>query len=140
MTSEKSYSTAQRLDALFPGTPLKWNPLNAGWSVRAPFTGAWATYYPLLGRVFIDASMATDGSNCGDGTEIAKLAHFDADGNNLWPAQGVVLPLPTDRLQSSGLPRPPALHIGPGGSITVFGISTAATRADCCASYTVAQL
>ncbi len=146
MASEKSFLNEQRIALLRPGPLVKFNPLNPGWSVLAPFTGAWAEYHPLTGRVYITASMATDGTHASDNYEIAKLPQYDGDprfppnGNLLWPAQGAVLHLDTNVMQTGSTPRTPALHIGPGGSMTTFGIAAATTRADCYASYPVAQL
>ena len=137
MTSDKSYASEQRLDALAPGPWTAFNPLSAGWSVLAPFTGAWARYEPATNTVRISASMATDGTHASDAYVIGTLPAQDADGNPLQPAQVMIVDCTTDVLQTGATPRSPALHIQANGPVLIYGVASASRRLDCCGSFSL---
>src|SRR6266705_754470 len=109
MVSEKAYAADQRIALLWPGPDVKWNPLRAGWSVRSPFTAAWARFHPLMNSVELSASLATDGAHAADAYQIATMPQYDGDdrdpgrprGNLLRPAQTVAVGAQTDIMQTT---------------------------------------
>lgn len=139
MASEKSYANEQAIAGLQPGPLTAFNPLNPGWSVLPPYTGAWAQFDPLTNRVQIDMLASITGATSGqvaDGYQIATMPAADANGNNLLPQQTVTVNMFTDRIQST-TPGSPRLKVQPNGTILIFGISTSGTLAGCCLSYSL---
>jgi hypothetical protein len=142
MDSDKVYSVEERLNALFPGPMTAFNPLSPGWSVLAPYTGAWASYDPLANRVRIDMLANITGATSGqvaDGYQIAVMPAADSAGNNLLPAQTVTVDLTTDVIRTSA-PGSPRMKIQPSGAIETFGISASGTVVACSASYPLAAM
>ena len=148
--SDKAYDAVQQVLALTPGPLTAFNPLSPGWSVLAPYTGAWAWYDPQANRVHIDMLASITGATSGevaDGYQIATMPAQDSaedpDGNpapnDLLPQQTVTVPLETDRLQSS-TPGSPRMKIEPSGAMLIFGISTAGTVVACSGSYPLAAM
>lgn len=148
VTSDKAYSVEQRLNALSPGPWTAFNPLAVGWSVLAPYTGAWARYEPLTNTVRISASMATDGTHASDAYQIgvmpAQDKAVDQDGNpapnSLLPQQVMIVDCTTDVFQTGATPRSPTLHIQANGTILIYGVASASRRLDCCDSYSLDQM
>jgi hypothetical protein len=137
MGCDKSYSNEQAIAAMRPGPQTAFNPLNAGWSVLPPYTGAWVTFMPAGNRVQIDLLASIKGASAGqvaDGYQIAVIPGTDAAGNILLPQQTVTVCMFTDALQSS-TPGAPRLKVQANGSVLIFGISTSGTVAGCCESY-----
>lgn len=137
MSADKVYAVEQRLAGLTMGPQTAFNPLNAGWSVLTPYTGAWVTFNPLTNRVQIDMLAnikGASGTQVADGYQIATIPAQDANGNSLLPQQTVTVNMFTDALQSS-TPGSPRLKVAPNGTVSTFGISTSGTVAGCCLSY-----
>lgn len=135
MTSDKSYSVEQRLNALLtpgsltslvPGPWTAFNPLSNLWAVQSPFTGAWCRWVPGNGLQL--SFIMTPGTDA-DNTVVGNIPSSDSAGNGLRPAQEVDFPVASDELRiNTGSNNDGArFHLLATGNMTCFGIATAAT-------------
>ncbi len=101
----------------------KFNPLQSGWSVLNPFTGAWVRKLASPpNSIQLSALLSVNQSAVGDGTQIATLPAGYA------PSTQLTFPVTADvEKLSSGSAESPRMKLDTSGNLTVYGISNFAT-------------
>jgi hypothetical protein len=126
MTSEKSYDTQQRLDALVQA--------QTDWANFGSFLNGWgpatlARYrIDLAGNVHVQFEVLSPGTTT-NGTTILSSANGLPAGFRI--GNFTYMPVRSDALAAQA----PAIYVGSDGHMECFGIAAAATRVDCYFSF-----
>jgi hypothetical protein len=134
MTSDKTYSTEQRLNTLIAGGVAlfgpwtAWTSLANSWAVQGSYNQAWVRSAP--GNMAIISVRLAAGSTV-DGVTVGTIPSADSAGNNLRPASTVFIPVMTDeeRIFTGSNNEDAAFRIDTDGTVHTLGIGGGATFA-----------